>query len=109
MKISIRTTPVGDISKRTTIDPPILRNRKVRISMKIVSPRDIVVTGTLDIDAVDGDTSNPARPFTARTGQKVDLGVWHIDKDENLVVVLGKTSPAVQSEDVVVDLDYELV
>jgi hypothetical protein len=109
MKITIRTTPQGDIDKRTTIDPPLLRNRRVRISIKVVSPADIVVTGTIDIDAVDGDTSNSPRPFTARTGQRVDLGVWQIDKDENRVVVLGKTAPALLSGDLVVAFDYDLV
>lgn len=109
MKTTIRTAPDGRIDMRTTIDPPLLRNRKVRISIEVVSPPGITVTGTLDIDAVDGDTSNPARPFTARTGHRVPLGVWLIDKDENRVVVVGTSEPRLASGDVVVDLDYELV
>ena len=70
-------------------------NVTVELRAKLISPEDVEVTGTLDIDAEDGNPSNMGKSFTMKSDEEISLGSWRISLGRNILVVRGSTNPKV--------------
>lgn len=106
--IRVMTDANGALSRTETFNPPGPFPLTVRIRARLLSPADTTVTGTLDIDAVDGSPQNPAQSFTLPPGQQVSVGEWRLDGGDNRVMVSGQTSPPRPNTEVEIELDATL-
>lgn len=107
--LTLRTDARGHFATSQVFDPPLLRDRTVALSVELREPAGVEVRGELDIDAVDGDPSNPARAFVGVAGREVSLGRWRIDRGQNSIVVRGTTVPPLPDADLLVELEVTLV
>ena len=105
MTVEITTNSNGFFSRSVPINPPGPFSLTVRLSGTLMSPFATGLWGSLDIDARDGNPSNPRRPFVAWHKEAVQLGSWRLDGGDNVVVVRGITKPKRANARLVLQID----
>ena len=108
MTVEIRTDENGYFSKTVRFDPPISLGVTVNLAATLLSPPATGIWGDVDIDAADGTPSNQKRTFVAWHSEPVQLGLWVLDADDNIVVVSGKTKPRRAHTRLVLNIDVTL-
>lgn len=92
--IKVTTDGNGNYSTEEIINPPGFWDYNISATAKLVAPAATTISGTLEITAADGSTSNKSKDFSAATGVEIDLGDWKLDGGDNTIKVFGQTSPA---------------
>jgi len=108
MNLDVDTDANGTIQQRITYNTPGPFDVTVTLVVTLLEPPDTVVTGELDIDGANGRTTNPAKSFRLQTGARLDLGSWHLDGGDNVIVLRGQTEPARANTRLRVQLDASL-
>jgi hypothetical protein len=108
MTVEIRTDENGYFSKTVPFNPPGPLGLTVQLTATLLSPFATGLWGYLDIDARDGDPSNPRRPFVVWHSEAVQLGSWRLDGGENIIVVTGKTKPRRANTRLVLEIEAAL-
>lgn len=103
--VEIRTDRTGNFSKSVAFNPPGPFSVTVRLSATLLAPFATGLWGELDIDAADGNPSNVKRSFVAWHSEAVQLGSWHLDGGENVIVVNGRTRPARANARLVLEIE----
>ena len=83
----------GFFQQTKEFDSPLPLNCTVELTVKLLSPANLKIPGTVDIDAADGSPQNDPREFILEPGVPTSLGKWKIDRALNIVVISGKTLP----------------
>lgn len=92
--ITVTTDDNGAYSRTEVFNPPGPFGITVKdLKAKLLSPADTTITGTIDVDAADGNPQNQAQDFTISTGEQISLGEWKLDGGDNVLVASGQTSP----------------
>ena len=91
--VQITSDGTGQFSKSETSKPPTLFDISVNIKATLVSPPNLSVDATYDINAQDGSGTNPPRQIQGNSGQVVDLGMWNLSHRGNVITVSGATVP----------------
>lgn len=102
--VRVTTDANGSFTRQETFNPPGPFSLSVSIIVKLVSPVNTVLTGTVDVDADDGSPQNPSRDFSISSGQDVSLGTWNLDGGNNKFVTSGQTSPVQPNTEVVLEV-----
>ena len=76
--VQITTDGTGLFTKSETSNPPTPINITVTIKATLVSPPNLGVNVTYDINAQDGSVTNPPKQVQGTSGQAVDLGRWNL-------------------------------
>jgi hypothetical protein len=108
MTVELTTNANGFFSRTVPFNPPGPFGVAVRLSATLQSPFATGLWGTLDIDAKDGNPSNPKRAFVAWHREPVQLGSWRLDGGDNVVVVHGFTKPKRANAKLVLQIDAAL-
>ena len=108
MTVELTTNEHGFFTKTVPINPPGPFKVTVKISATLVSPFATGLWGSLDIDAKDGNPSNPRRSFIVWHKEAVQLGSWKLDGGNNIVVVHGITKPRRRNAKLVLEIDASL-
>lgn len=95
VELEIETDENGYFNVTRKVDPDVLWSGEVDVQLyvELLEPDNMVVYGSLDIDAADGSPSNLERKFRISSGKEMSLGNWSLSLDENIVVVSGRTQP----------------
>lgn len=92
--IEVTTDNSGAYSHTKVFNPPGPFGIKINdLKARLLLPADTTITGTIDVDASDGNPQNQAQDFTISTGGQVSLGTWKLDGENNVLVASGQTSP----------------
>ena len=103
--VEVDTDSNGYFQKTVKYNPPAPFNLTVKLTARLLRPGDLTVQGELDIDAADGNPSNQAKAFVVKSGDRVDLGSWHLDADNNIIVLNGRTQPKQANVRLVVEVE----
>lgn len=90
MTVDVRTDENGYFCKTVPYNPS---GSSMRMSMTLLSPYATALWGHVGVDAKDGDPANRPRAFVIWHSETVQLGSWHLETGENIIVVTGKTKP----------------
>ena len=91
---TLPTDDNGYFHHTAAYNPPGPFSLKVELSVRLNQPPDTKAEGRLDIDPADGGRGNQARDFVVASGESTSLGSWRLDRDDNLIVLSGRTEPA---------------
>ena len=107
--IKVKTNEEGAYQRVDQFNPPGWFDLTVELKATLRSPADTTITGTIDIDAEDGDPQNQSRDFTLTTDQQESLGKWHIDGGNNTLSVKGQTEPVRVNAEIEIEIDINLL
>jgi len=108
MTLTVKTDENGRFQQTQTYNPPGPFSITVQLEVELLSPTDTVVSGELDIDAVDGSPTNQSKKFLAEPGKRISLGSWTLDSRDNLIVVNGITVPVKANTDLAFEMRASL-
>lgn len=103
--VTIATDENGYFHRTEQFRPPMPFPITVRASAVLRRPDGTAVSGSIDVDAADGDPSNEERKFVLQLGESVSLGSWRLDRADNILVLTGRTVPPRPNSEVEVELE----
>jgi hypothetical protein len=106
--VEVDTDANGYFQKTVQYNPPGPFALTVKLAARLLRPGDLTVHGELDIDAADGNPANQAKAFVVKSGDRVDLGSWHLDGRDNVIVLNGRTQPKQANVRLVVAVEASL-
>lgn len=96
--VSVKTDGSGNFKEIITIKLPWLPFvNYLDLKGELLSPPNVKVDGSIDIDATDGSPSNDQRPFLVAFGQgPYNVGQFKVDggNEEFRIEISGSTNPA---------------
>ncbi len=103
--VELTTDAFGVVNRTVVYNPPGPFSVTVGLSGKLASPFATGLWASLDIEPKNGRRANRRRAFVAWQGEQVQLGSWHLDGGDNLVVVRGITQPKRPNARLVLQID----
>ena len=106
--LEIRTDENGYFGKTVLFDPPASLGPTACLTVALLSPFATGLWASVTIDARNGEPSNERRAFVVWHSEAVQLGSWHLDGGENIIVLTGKTKPMRAYARLVLEIDAAL-
>ena len=105
LTVEMTTNARGFFTKTVPVNPPGPFSLTVRLTATLKSPFATGLWGSLDIDAKDGNPSNPKRAFVVWQGEATAIGSWKLEGGDNVVVVRGITKPRRPNATLVLEIE----
>jgi hypothetical protein len=108
VQIHVTSDANGYFHRSETFNPAGPFPLTVELTARLLAPDSTTASGSIAIDAVDGDPRNQAKDFAMRTGERFKLGAWRLDGGNNTVVVSGKTTPVRPNQELAFEIEASL-
>lgn len=105
LDLKLTTDANGDIKDKTLFDPLGWLHLDVTLTATLLPPEGAEPKVLLDIVAVTEGTDSEPKSFTISGASEVNLGDWKIDAGDNVVVLRGRSEPAIAGVVVMVHVE----